>query len=512
MQIGQSVASSLKWMMSARLTGQLITWVITIIVIRILTPQDYGLLAMASIILGILAVFEEIGLGSAIVQRKNLDADLVAQVFGLLIVLDSCLYGLLWLIAPWVGEFFNEPALPEIVRVMGLQICINAFTVIPDSMLSRAMNFRGKSVALFVSMLTGSFLTLVLAWQGLGVWALVFGNLGANTVRALVLQFFARAWYWPSFSFGGAKQAIHFGGFVTLDRLLWYFYSQSDMVIIGNLLGRQLLGFYSVGMHLASLPMQKIAGTMNEIGFSAFSKLQDDRALFQANLLKSVRLISIVAFPVFLGISSVAPEIVKIFLGPKWIGAILPIQTLSLVIPLRLLNTVVPTSLYAIGRADLSVTNSLIASTLLPLSFLVGVQWELPGVCIAWVIAYPLYFAIVQYRILPIFGVDISCYVRTVAPFVLISCSMYGLIWLTRAVLERFALPAPVVLFVLVSVGTAVYYSLITTFQGNTWNDLVRMFFSPALTSRITAWTPFGLSKLLLPAPIRRWLRERYRL
>ena len=128
-------------------------------------------------------------------------------------------------------------------------------------------------------------------------------------------------WYRPRFALCRASAApARFGGFITIDRLLWYVYSQADALIIGKLLGKEILGLYSVGMHLASLPMQKLAGMLNEIGFSAFTRLQEDRAGLREHFIKAVRLLSLLSFPVFFGISSVAPGDRRHLPRQKWVA------------------------------------------------------------------------------------------------------------------------------------------------------------------------------------------------
>ncbi|WP_336511698.1 oligosaccharide flippase family protein [Candidatus Accumulibacter phosphatis] len=117
-----------------------------------------------------------------------------------------------------------------------------------------------------------------------------------------------------------------------------FFYSQADMFVAGKLLGKEALGFYSVAMHLASLPVQKVSGILNQVAFPAFSKIQNDSATVKLHVLKSVRILSFLSFPVLWGISSIAPEIVQLLLGPKWEPAILPLQILPMIMPLRMIS------------------------------------------------------------------------------------------------------------------------------------------------------------------------------
>ena len=511
MQAGQTVAAALKWMMTARFTGQLITWVITILVIRILSPVDYGLMALAMAMIGFLSLFEEIGLGSAIVQRVQLHRRLLEQIFGLLLLLDLTLYACVWLGAPFAATFFAVPELTPIMRAAGLLLVINAFGTLPDAMLNRRMDFRGKSIALFASMVAGSVLTLVLALDGRGVWALVSGSLFMAVVRVLMLQGFARVWYRPRFGIAGVGAAARFGGFITVDRLLTYIYSQGDALIIGKLLGDAILGFYSVGMHLASLPMQKLAALLNEIGFSAFSRLQSEPEELPRQFLKAVRVLALLAFPVFFGISSVAPEIVEIFLGDKWAGAVLPIQVLSLVVPVRFLNLVLPSSLYGIGRAGVSAANSAVACVIMPVAFAIGAQWGLQGVCLAWVVAYPLCFLVALVRGLPVIGVGLGAFLVAVRAPALAALLMYVAVYTVRRLLAGFELPASAILLLLVLVGVVLYAILSLTFQRQTCIDLVSLVWSEEASSRVASVDPLAQIKAAVPQPLKLALKERWR-
>jgi len=373
------------------------------------------------------------------------------------------------------------------------------------------MEFRGKSIALFASMVTGSFLTLALALQGRGVCALVIGTLFMAAVRILVLQYFARVWYRPRFALAGLGSAARFGGFITIDRLLWYVYSQSDALIIGKLLGKEILGFYSVGMHLASLPMQKLAGMLNEIGFSAFTRLQGDAEALREHFIKAVRLMSLLAFPVFLGISSVAPEIVGIFLGDKWVEAVLPIQLLSLVVPLRLLSTVLPSALYGIGHAEVSVSNNFIACVLMPISFAVGARYGLQGVCVAWVLAYPVYFLMSLFRALPVLGVTLADYLRAMRGAVLSALIMYAAVFGLRHALAGLGLPAPLILFAIILLGFVLYALLVLMLERQACVDLASLAGSEALGVRVASFDPLTPFRGVNAAAARKAQQERDR-
>ena len=375
---------------------------------RILAPADYGLLGMAMIPIGLMHMMDELGMGSALIQKQTLERYIVEQVFALLLVFNGSVYLLLYFSAPAIGVFFEEPQLIPILRVLGLQLPLMSLSVIPDSMLRRKMDFRRKSTVVLISTIGHGLTALGLAAAGFGVWALVLGNLLAVVIRVIGLNIAAADVYWPRFRLTGMHGVIGFGGFVTADRLLWYFYAQSDVFIIGKMMGKELLGFYAVAMQLATLPMQKIQGILNEVGFAAFSRIQDDKPRIADYYLKATSMLSVSVFPVFLGISSVAPEIVDILLTEKWAPAVVPLQLLSLIVPLRMISAISTPALLGVGRPDVGVVNLIIACVIMPAAFFIGAHWGLNGVALAWVVAYPILFLIMRYRTLPVLGVKLS--------------------------------------------------------------------------------------------------------
>jgi teichuronic acid exporter len=376
MNFKSQVIGGLGWVAGTNFLGQLATWSITIVVMRLLSPTDYGLLAMASVFVAFLGLMATAGLGPAIVQAGTLDDAILRQLLGLIIIVNAVLFCLLYFAAPIIADFFDEPRLVVIVRVLSSQFVISCFSVIPESLLARALKFKIRALVNLGAQLAGGALTLALAFSGYGVWSLVAGAIFSTTINMVGVNFAAPYLHWPHFSFLGAGTLISFGGKVTAGRVLWFFYSQADMFVAGKLLGKEALGFYSVAMHLASLPVQKVSGILNQVAFPAFSKIQNDSATVKLHVLKSVRILSFLSFPVLWGISSIAPEIVQLLLGPKWEPAILPLQILPMIMPLRMIsNSFLPSAVDAIGRPDITMKNLIGASIIMPVAFLIGCQW-----------------------------------------------------------------------------------------------------------------------------------------
>lgn len=390
----QKVISGLTWSVGLKFLGQSLTWLITIFIMRRLSPQDYGLMGMAGIAITYLAAVNELGLAAFLIQNRTLDVKMISQIFGLLLVVNVGLFVSCFLLAPIISSFFSEPRLVGLIRLLAVQFILAAFVVIPQSLIDREMLFRQKSTVDLVSAIFSSLTTLTLVLNGFGVWSLVWGSLTLRLFRTVGLNLIKPYLHLPRFSFKKMRQCISFGGYVAVARMLWLLYINSDILIVGKLLGKQLLGYYNVALTLASLPMEKISGALNQVAFPAFASIQNDIQQATKNFLKAVRIMSLLAFPVLWGISSVAPQLMELLIGKRWAAAILPLRILGIIIPVRMISTLMGPTLLGLGRPDIAVHNVITAALLLPLGFLVGCQWGIAGVSISWVTVFPIVFLI----------------------------------------------------------------------------------------------------------------------
>lgn len=428
MNIRGKVMSALRWSAAARLLGQAFSWGVTITVIRLLAPHDYGLMAMAMVIVSGLILLNTFGLDAVLVQQKDLSLQARRQMFGIIIIVNLlcfllCLWG-----AGIVASFYDEPLLKPMMQLLSLQFLVLIFETLPQSELEQRLEFAQRSIVDFVTLILGSLTTLVLALLGYGVWALVWGALVSNASRVLGLNLIMRNMVWPKFSLAGMRSHLAFGGFVSTDRGLWFVFSESDKFIGGKILGTQLLGYYAVASQLASLPIHKITGLLNSVAFPAFSHAHSHTSRTQVRdyLQTATRILAIAAFPVFFGMSCTAEPIIVSLLGEKWIPAAPILQLLGLVMPFRLLSNVFPPLLWGIGQPRTSATNFLIASIFMPLAFYFGTRWGVIGLAYAWLAMYPLVFLITAYRTCAMINLQLVSYLMEIARPVLAGLIMYA--------------------------------------------------------------------------------------
>jgi O-antigen/teichoic acid export membrane protein len=386
------VVNAVLWLGITKLLGQILSWFITIYVARILSPDDYGLMGMSFVFIGFIALFQEFGLGSAIIQKKSLTREDLSNAFWLLILLNVFLYALAVLLAPVAAVFFHEPRLTSIIRIISLNILIGSLGLISSNMLARDMSFRKKSQAEFIGNLIGGISMLLFALKGFEVWSLVYGSITGIAVTNLLLCI-----YYPwkpmfSFSFLKIREMISFGLKVVALRLLGYTYMNSDSLIVGKLLGKTALGYYSLAFQFASIPIDKIVSLLIQVAYPTFSEIQNDTELLRRYFLKTIKLIAFVTFPLFVGFFLVADDAVHILLTEKWSPVILPLQILCIVSTIRAVNAMNVPLVMAKGRPGLGVVNNLIFVVIMPVAFYIGSRYGLKGFSYAWLIAFPIIF------------------------------------------------------------------------------------------------------------------------
>ena len=351
-------------------------------------------------------------------------------------------------LAPFAAMFFSEPRLIPVMQVLSLAFLINCFTVIPTATLERNLAFRGRSFVELGSGLTGNLITLWLAYHGAGVWSLIWGNLATAFFRALGLNIISPFRHWPDFRVSRAYHLITFGAQVALNKVLWFVYSQADIFIAGKLLGKSALGNYSVAMHLASLPVQRVSAIINQVAFPAFSRASSDVGSVGRYLLMSVRSISFFAFPITWGLASIAPEIVRVLLGPSWEDAIAPLDP---VVADHAASDHEPGHpRRAAGRRQAGcepAQHVLVACCVMPVAFLIGCQYGLLGVVagLGYLLSLSSCWAI-SFGRCRCWKRALSAYLGAMARSALIAAAMYGAVTLGRSTIALPPLPAMIAL------------------------------------------------------------------
>ena len=415
MDLGQQVIKGLKVGALLRLAAQIFTWLNTLILIRLLTPDDYGLMAMTMAFIGIFALMGDFGIGKAIIQAEELSDNQLRQAFTINIISCLTFFSLFVAIAPIIADFFAEPRITLLIQAVACQHLIMIFHTLPFALSSRQMLFKKREQVQFYSAVATSVITIAMAATGFGVWALILGHLFMRLALVIGYNLIAPCWVWPALNFRGFADMAGFGGIATVNDVLRYFVNIFANISIGRLLTKVDLGVFSVARNLANLPSDKIGELLNHLGLSSFAKLQNEPAVAGQYLHKSVQLASMVLFPMYLGMCAVAPELIPLVLSDKWIAAIVPFQILCLTSPWRMLSEMMATGITALGAPGRNSRALLLTIAALPL-FFIGIQYGVEGACWAWLAINFISFTCHLRFILPIFVLNQATFLKALLP------------------------------------------------------------------------------------------------
>ena len=456
MDVGSSVKSAVKWMGISKAASQIVAWALTIITIRFLNPADYGLIALAGISLSFVQLFGDAGLYLRLVQKRDLDLYYIRQVFGIAIVVGIFLTLLLMGLAPLIADSFSEPRLTDIIRALSLTLIISSFGLVPDAMLARRLDFKAIMMFDMVSTIIASTLVCLLAFLGWGAWALVVGSLTGAILRVIRLYYLSPFPHWPIWSLAGIGETLRFGGLVTLQRVLGWYYNWIDRFLLGRAYSAEIVGYYSVALHLAELPHSKIGSILVMATNAGMARVAGDRPAMAHHLLQGIRVLALAMLPVCLGISVTAPDLIPVVLGQKWLPSIVAMQALCFAIPLRMIHSPIGESLNAVDQTAIATVNTLITAVIVTIGVVIGLQWGFEGVAWGWVASYPFAFLITLVRAKRVLGLGIWQFTRAILPATVCASLMYGVVAVARPFLP-WPVPSISGLAASVALGVLVY-------------------------------------------------------
>jgi O-antigen/teichoic acid export membrane protein len=439
--------------------GKLISLATTLVLARILSPADYGLMALAMVVIGFVGFFNEVGIGSAIVQKDELEQDEVNGCFAIAVLISLVLCGATALASPIVALFFGDARLGEMIPLLSTAFVVGATGSIPMAFLRREMRFGSIAIINILAILVQSLAALYLAYQGHGVWALVWGYLISNAMQALGYCV-ASSWR-PrgAFAIRKAFSIVGYGLHVTSTRIFWYAYTNADKVIVGKLLGDRALGIYDMAYSLATLPISQVTGLVNNVAFPLFARLQDDMTRLTSVILTLTRGLAYVTYPALVGMLVVSRELVAVILGPKWIDILVPFGALCLMGLVKSVDPLLSQVLIATGHARKLSAYTLMCGVAMTLGVIVGaISDGLRGVALVWVLVYPVLSVKLLRDTCEITGMKMGDYYRNLAPVLGGVVAMAVVVLLLREGLLQAGVPVTLMLAAEIAAGALAYF------------------------------------------------------
>lgn len=351
--IQNKAINGLFWSFFERIGQQGIQFLITIILARLLLPEQFGLIAMLTIFMAVAQSFVDSGFGSALIQKQDASHLDECSIFYFNIMVGCMVAGLLFLSAPWIAAFYRIPLLTPLARVLSLNLIINAFGVVHTALITKRIDFKAQmKVSVVAGILSGS-IGIAMAYRGYGVWSLVAQSIASNLFRTALLWFFL-PWR-PSwmFSWVSLRSMFSFGSKLLYSGLLDTIYNNLYLVVIGKMFSATELGYYTRAAQTQLFPSAILSSTVNRVTFPVFSSMQDDMARLKRATRKALSSLAMFNFPLMIGLAVVAKPLVLVLLTDKWLPCVPYLQLLcvvGLLYPLHVINLNV---LMAQGRSDL---------------------------------------------------------------------------------------------------------------------------------------------------------------
>lgn len=387
MNLKQKTISGLTWSgigTGSKLISQFIT---TAILARYLSPTDFGLVAMAMVFTEFASIFSDMGISSALIQKKDATEGHYSSAFWLNIIVGLALTLSMILVSPLVMKFYDRPQLQPILIALSFNFILSSLTIIQQTLLNKNLEFKKLTLRDIIAVLGSSVIGIFLALKGYGVWSLVWQTLSFTVMNAVLLWTLS-SWR-PCFIFSipCIKDIFKFGSHVLGSSLLYYFRRNTDKLLIGKFLGTPSLGLYSLAYKIMMYPLHHVTWVVNKVMFPVFSKMQEDLPKLQNTYCRLLKTVSLITFPLMSGFIFIAPDFIHTIYGSQWEPVVFLIRILCVSgLFLSVSSVTIPIYL-ACGRSDLKLKMDIVSTALLIGSIVFGMQWGLKGI----VVAYTLY-------------------------------------------------------------------------------------------------------------------------
>lgn len=369
--------SSMLWRFLERCGAQGVTFLVTIVLARLLAPEVYGLMALVSVFTAILQVFVDSGLGNALIQKKDTDDLDFSSVFFFNLFMSIVLYLLLFFCAPLIAAFYHNPELTLVIRVLGIILLIAGVKNVQQAYVSRKLQFKRFFFATLGGTIGAAVIGIAMAYMGFGIWALVAQSLFNTMLDTVILWLTVRWRPQMMFSFARLKVLLRYGWKLLTSALLHTFYTNLRTLIIGKLYTPTDLAYYEKGQSFPTLIVSNINASIDSVLLPTMSGVQDSRESVKAITRRAIVTSSYLMWPMMVGLAVVAKPLVVLLLTEKWLATVPFLQITCFALGLEPLQTANLNAIKAVGRSDiflkLEIVKKIVSITILLLSMRFGV-------------------------------------------------------------------------------------------------------------------------------------------
>jgi O-antigen/teichoic acid export membrane protein len=391
------VASSVLYSGVGSVTARLLNAVALFYTLKVISEEQFGIAALALAFFSTTKALTELGLGTAIVQEKRIGRTQVDTLFWTSFTLSIVVYGIIYMAAPFVGEFYDTPVLGSMIRVYMLGIIAFSFYMISSKLMMRDLEFKRLAISDNVALASSAGLMIYLAYAGWGAWAIILAEL-ANKVGQMVFCMFFKP-YFPRFkyNYGQVKHLIEFGVYTTGSNFFQKFYMNADYLIIGKFFSMELVGIYSFAYRLVFDTVKELSNVINRVAYPAFAKLQYEIPRLRNYFFTMSRASMLLVGTVMVIIGTYIDWFLPLVGYEKWMDAVPYMRIFVAVGIIQCLVTLLPKLINAKGEARFIFYFTSANALLLPAGFFIASQFSMMAVALVWLTVYPLASLVIVY-------------------------------------------------------------------------------------------------------------------
>ena len=426
----QKTTKGLFWSSVERFSNQGMSFFFSVILARLLSPSDYGIIAMVTIFFAVAQSFVDSGFSNALVRKTDRREEDLSTCFYFNIGVGIVAYIVLFLIAPLVASFYNQPILSPIIRITGLGVVLNSLCVVQQALFTIKIDFKSQAKVTLSATIISGIVGVILAYQGYGVWALVWQGVVMTSARMALLWLMSKWRPTTGFSKSSFNYLFGYGSKLLASGLLDTIYNNIYPIVIGKFYTPAQLGNYSRALSFAQLPSSNITSILQRVTFPVLSTIQDDIPRLQANYRRLLKLSAFIVFPLMMGLAAVAFPMIRIVLTPKWEGCSLYLQIICFALMWYPIHAINLNLLQVKGRSDLFLRLEIIKKIVGVCIMCITIPLGITAMCIGMVVSSLISLFINTYYTGKLINIGCLKQIRDLLPILFNSLLMGSMVYL----------------------------------------------------------------------------------
>jgi O-antigen/teichoic acid export membrane protein len=374
------------WTYLSFASGKFLNFVTTLILTRLLVPEEFGVVAYCTIAIQYVDILNSAGIDSALIARREKVEEAANSAFIANILLGIISFGAVWSAAPSIAAFFKEPQVTGLLRLLALALPISGLGLVPSTMILRGLKFRTKLIPDIVRSFSKGLISIVLAFSGYGAWSLIWGQL-AGELAAMILYWVLAGWR-PTWKFDreATRDVATFGGHIILVEIAGQLRNNIDYIIVGRILGKTLLGIYTLAYRIPELAIRSFDRVVGGVSFPLLAQVQTERETLRNTYLGYIRYTSLFTFSIGAGIAIISAPFVHTFLSAEWQETALPMALIAIALAISSVGHIPGIFYKAIGRPDILNRLSMIKLPVIVAILWAATRWGIVGVAVGQII------------------------------------------------------------------------------------------------------------------------------